>query len=322
MKFERRNYQQYNISPVSAAFLVLFVSFFLYQIVGGLITFQFVGLEVTRENAGIVRLLTSISQIIFMLVLSILFAKVIYNDFTNTFRVKKFSSTELLISILGLIIIVSASQIFLYIQSHYIDILKANNPTLEKIFDLLNKLDQMVKKSYIELLSMDNVFDYLSIVISIALVPAFCEEFLFRGFVQSSFEKRLTIFWSISLTALIFALFHFNPFALIPLFALGIYFSYIVYLTNSIFISVILHFLNNFFTITIFAIYKTEDVISAKPNTDFSITSLYFALFLLALLLVFTLLILKRQVQKRIQTEQMAEKKNMEGSDNENMPEL
>jgi membrane protease YdiL (CAAX protease family) len=158
---------------------------------------------------------------------------------------------------------------------------------------------------------MDNFFDYASIVISIALVPAFCEEFLFRGFVQSSFEKRFNIFWSIVITAFIFALFHFNPFAFLPLFLLGAYFSYIVYLTDSIFNSVILHFLNNFFTITIYAMYKTEDVISAKPDVDYPLVSLYASLIFLAFLLVFTLLILNQQVKKRKEQEKENENENL-----------
>jgi membrane protease YdiL (CAAX protease family) len=300
------------MSPISAAFLVLFVTFFLYQFVGGLFTLQFVGLEVTKENAGLVRLFTSISQIVFMFFLTILFAKAIYNDFTNTFRVRKIYSVELLFSILGLVLIIMASQIFLYIQSYYINLVKQNYPALKTVFDAIEKLSEMVEKTYSNILYMDNFWDYLSIVISVALVPAFCEEFLFRGFVQSSFEKRWSITLTIIITALLFALFHFNPFAIVPLFALGAYFSYLVYLTDSIFYSVILHFLNNFFTITIFAVYRTEDVISAKPEINYPLSSLYFGLILLVFLFGFTMVLLKKQVDKR--------KLQFKENENENMP--
>ena len=298
IKFER-DYKQYSMSPVSAALLVLFVTFFLYQIVGGIFTLQFVGLEITKENAGLARLFTSISQIIFMFFLTVLFAKAIYNDFTNTFRTRRIYPNELLLSILGLAVIIMASQIFLYIQSHYINLVKEDNPVLKEIFDLIDKLNEMVEKTYSNILYMNNFWDYLSVVISVALVPAFCEEFLFRGFVQSSFEKRWSIPWTIIITSLLFALFHFNPFAIVPLFALGAYFSFVVYLTDSIFYSVILHFLNNFFTITIFAVYKSEDVISAKPEIDYPLSSLFFVLILLVFLFGFTLVILKQQVAKR-----------------------
>lgn len=298
MKFER-NYQQYSISPVGAAFLVLFVSFFLYQFVGGLLTYSFIGLNITRENAGYVRLFTSISQIIFMLLLSILFAKMIYNDFVNVFRTRKIYSVELLISIVGLGILIVASQIYLYIQSYYIEQFKNASAAFKQIMDFMESIDKLVQKSYTEILYMDNFLDYASIVLSIALVPAFCEEFLFRGFVQSSFEKRFSISWSIVITAFFFAIFHFNPFALIPLFLLGVYFSYLVHLTGSIFYSVILHFLNNFFTITIYGIYKTEDVISAKPEINYPVGTLAFSLLFLIFLMIFTLFILKREVEKR-----------------------
>ncbi|MCR4416875.1 MAG: CPBP family intramembrane metalloprotease [Ignavibacteria bacterium] len=311
IKFNRE-YKQYTMSPISAAFLVLFVTFFLYQFVGGLFTLQFVGLEVTKENAGLVRLFTSISQIVFMFFLTILFAKAIYNDFTNTFRVRKIYSVELLFSILGLVLIIMASQIFLYIQSYYINLVKQNYPALKTVFDAIEKLSEMVEKTYSNILYMDNFWDYLSIVISVALVPAFCEEFLFRGFVQSSFEKRWSITLTIIITALLFALFHFNPFAIVPLFALGAYFSYLVYLTDSIFYSVILHFLNNFFTITIFAVYRTEDVISAKPEINYPLSSLYFGLILLVFLFGFTMVLLKKQVDKR--------KLQFKENENENMP--
>lgn len=300
------------MSPISAAFLVLFVTFFLYQFVGGLFTLQFVGLEVTKENAGLVRLFTSISQIVFMFFLTILFAKAIYNDFTNTFRVRKIYSVELLFSILGLVLIIMASQIFLYIQSYYINLVKQNYPVLKTVFDAIEKLSEMVEKTYSNILYMDNFWGYLSIVISVALVPAFCEEFLFRGFVQSSFEKRWSITLTIIITALLFALFHFNPFAIVPLFALGAYFSYLVYLTDSIFYSVILHFLNNFFTITIFAVYRTEDVISAKPEINYPLSSLYLGLILLVFLFGFTMVLLKKQVDKR--------KLQFKENENENMP--
>ncbi|MEJ5305106.1 MAG: CPBP family intramembrane glutamic endopeptidase [Ignavibacteria bacterium] len=311
IKFNRE-YKQYTMSPISAAFLVLFVTFFLYQFVGGLFTLQFVGLEVTKENAGLVRLFTSISQIVFMFFLTILFAKAIYNDFTNTFRVRKIYSVELLFSILGLVLIIMASQIFLYIQSYYINLVKQNYPVLKTVFDAIEKLSEMVEKTYSNILYMDNFWDYLSIVISVALVPAFCEEFLFRGFVQSSFEKRWSITLTIIITALLFALFHFNPFAIVPLFALGAYFSYLVYLTDSIFYSVILHFLNNFFTITIFAVYRTEDVISAKPEINYPLSSLYLGLILLVFLFGFTMVLLKKQVDKR--------KLQFKENENENMP--
>jgi len=296
--FERK-YKYYQISPVAAAFLVLFVSFFLYQFVGGFFTFLFVGLEITNENAGYVRLFTSISQIIFMLLLSILFAKAIYNDFKGIFRVSKPNSSEVLYSILGLILIVTGSQVYIYIQTILLENFKSANPSLNPIFELLEKIDKLIEKTYIEITTAHNIFDYFSVVLSVALVPAFCEEFLFRGFVQSNFEKRMKPFWAIVLTAFLFSIFHFNPFALLPLFLLGAYFSYLVYLTESIFIPVVLHFLNNFITVTLFYTMKSDELLKTRPSIDIPLSNLVFTLIFIIISFIVVLVILNNQVRNR-----------------------
>jgi membrane protein implicated in regulation of membrane protease activity len=57
--------------------------------------------------------------------------------------------------------------------------------------------------------------------------------------------------------------------------------------------------------------YKTEDVISAKPVADYPLISLYASLIFLAFLLVFTLLILNQQVKKRKEQEKENENENL-----------
>lgn len=302
IKFKRVN-QQYNISPITAGFLVLIVSFFLYQIVGGILTVAFVGSEITKENAGSVRLLTVISQILFLLLTSILFAKLIYDDFYNIFRVRKPNINELVIAILGLIVLVGISQVYMYLQTVAIQNFREANPQYKHIYDILDKLDKLIEESYLKIISAENVFDYFSVVLSAALVPAFCEEFLFRGFVQSSFEKKMKPFWAIIVTSIIFGVFHFNPFAILPLIALGAYFSYLAYATGSIFIPIILHFLNNFFTVSIYYFVKSPELIKTQAETNIPITQLYFSLLFFIFLFILTLLILKRQIEKRKQLE-------------------
>lgn len=310
IQFER-NYKSYQISPVAAAFLVLFVSFFLYQFVGGFLTLQFVGLEITKENAGYVRLFTSLSQIIFMLLLSILFAKAIYNDFKGIFRVNKPHTIDLLFSILGLILIITGSQVYIYIQSIFLENFKSANPSLNPLFEILDKIDKLVEESYLKIAAADNILDYFSVVLSVALVPAFCEEFLFRGFVQSSFEKRMRPIWAIIVTALIFSLFHFNPFAILPLFLLGAYFSYLVYLTESIFIPIVLHFLNNFITITLFYTMKSDELLKTRPTTDMPLNNLVFTLIFIIILFTILIILFRNQVYARKKLNKEAENENL-----------
>ena len=95
-------------------------------------------------------------------------------------------------------------------------------------------------------------------MIVIAVTPAICEEFLFRGLVFKNFEKIIPASRAIFFTGLLFALFHFHPFNLIPLTVLGIFLTFIVYHSGSIYTAVACHFLNNFISALAVYIYGSE----------------------------------------------------------------
>src|SRR3989339_1111461 len=63
------------ISPISAAFLGLVGGFFLYQIVGGLLTLIILGFDIENANVTSVRLMTTAGQILFILLPALLFTK-------------------------------------------------------------------------------------------------------------------------------------------------------------------------------------------------------------------------------------------------------
>lgn len=101
-------------------------------------------------------------------------------------------------------------------------------------------------------------FDYASnspianilLVISVAIVPAFAEEFAFRGIVMGSLRKYGDSL-AIVASAVMFGAMHGNitqiPFA----FVLGLVFAFVDCKTNSIIPSMIIHFLNNFYAISL-----------------------------------------------------------------------
>lgn len=87
-------------------------------------------------------------------------------------------------------------------------------------------------------------------VIVIAVLPAICEEFFFRGVIYRSFESFGT--WpAIGASAFYFALFHFDLRNLLgPLF-LGILISWYCYRTGSILAAVLAHFVNNLLAVLV-----------------------------------------------------------------------
>ena len=72
--------QQFNpqISPIAAAFIGLIGGFFLYQIVGGLLTLLIFGLDIENAPVNGIRLMTMAGQILFILLPALIFTKLFY----------------------------------------------------------------------------------------------------------------------------------------------------------------------------------------------------------------------------------------------------
>jgi len=67
---------------------------------------------------------------------------------------------------------------------------------------------------------------------------------MFRGYFINVFKKNG--FWkSIIFTALLFGIFHLDPFRLLPATLNGIWLGYLLLKTNSIFVPIFAHFVNN-----------------------------------------------------------------------------
>jgi membrane protease YdiL (CAAX protease family) len=97
-------------------------------------------------------------------------------------------------------------------------------------------------KSIDDWLNMDPIWLQL---ILYAVLPAIFEEFLFRGMLYPGFERRFGFWIAASLSAGLFAVVHLNPWQLIIAFVLGLYFAFLVKVTKSLLLPMIIHFLNN-----------------------------------------------------------------------------
>lgn len=91
-----------------------------------------------------------------------------------------------------------------------------------------------------------------------------CEEVMFRGVIQRSFEK-FGVFFSIIVTAFLFGLFHMDFQKLIGTFLLGILIGFIVYRTNSLFAGMFAHFSNNALAVLISHI--SGKILPSNTNT-------------------------------------------------------
>ena len=255
------------IPPMRAAFIALIGIFLLYQFGGALLTIAIFGFKFEEADINAVRMLTMGGQILLMLLPTLIFARYVYKENTSfILRVKFPSLKEIGIFVVGLILLTPLLQYFLSIQNFALQKLADVSPFIKNITNMLDQLDKLVEKTYGSLLTSHSVFESSFIILVVAVIPALCEETLFRGFVQKSFEQRLKPFWSIFITALFFGLYHFNPYGLLPLIALGAYFGFAAYASNSIFVPMILHFINNLLAVLAFFLLGSDELINTAAN--------------------------------------------------------
>jgi len=257
--------------PATAAFFALAMVFLLYQFGGAILTLLVFGFDIENADINLLRLLTMGGQILLILLPSLLFARFVYEDISTVLRVKLPTKKEIGIFTLGFIIISPLLQNYLYLQNYLIDLTAQNVSIVKYIKDALDQLDKLLQSTYGELLSASNIFEATLVILVVALTPALCEEVFFRGFVQKSFEQKYKPYLAIIITAAFFGLYHFNPYGLVALIALGAYFGYAAYKSQSIFIPIILHFLNNFLAISIYLIWGSEELISSNVTASGSV---------------------------------------------------
>ena len=96
--------------------------------------------------------------------------------------------------------------------------------------------------------NVKNIGDLFIYTILVAILPAICEELLFRGLILRGlvkYGKNLAIYFS----AFAFMIMHGSPDQTVHQFILGVIFGYIVYYTGNLWITIIIHFCNNFFVL-------------------------------------------------------------------------
>lgn len=99
---------------------------------------------------------------------------------------------------------------------------------------------------------------YLFNIFMIALIPAIGEELLFRRVFQQLFtDWTRNVHWGIWISAALFSFIHFQFFGFFPRMLLGVLFGYLLYWSNSIWLPVVCHFVNNALAVSLsWLVYK------------------------------------------------------------------
>lgn len=215
---KRRNIKKGTMPSVSDGAILYAVGLVLLIYVGTIlqIKFEMVGIGLTQ---------------VMIIAMPLLFAFYIKTDFKKTFSLKMPSIKHILGGIVlwaGVYILMNLIiQVILYLFPQYMETLEALNETI------------IIK---------DNLLLNLFVV---ALMPAICEEMFFRGFIYTSFKGKNSYKAAIICSGILFGFMHMDFIRIIPTSILGISFAYCVYKSGSIFIPMILHFINNALAVVI-----------------------------------------------------------------------
>ncbi|MFC1742792.1 ABC transporter permease subunit/CPBP intramembrane protease [Candidatus Riflebacteria bacterium] len=120
------------------------------------------------------------------------------------------------------------------------------------------------------------------ILLVFSLLAGFCEEVLFRGFIQKGLRTQLSPFFAIFIASLFFGLFHLTPYKLISTFFLGLWMGIVYEVTKSLWMSIYCHAFNNAFVSLLFYFglkYQKTAIIKPDSNLDIPTNVLIITLF-------------------------------------------
>jgi len=245
------------IPPVAFALLTLAFVFFLYQGIGGLFTLILFKAEFTEENINAVRWFLWFGQIVFLLVPTCILAHARYGRVLNYFRVKRPDFKLIALTVVAVFALQQLLQGYLLLQEAV--------PLPDVLEEFIRRFKQMIEDTYRVLVTANTPLEFLSVVAIVAITPAVCEELLFRGLIQRTFEDALGGVRGAFITGAIFGVYHLNPFILIPLCVLGIFLGLIVQRTQNITLAIGAHFANNLVACIAAYLKIDEDILVVAP---------------------------------------------------------
>ena len=119
-------------------------------------------------------------------------------------------------------------------------------------------LEAQYKKALMAMTQMRSIGDLILAIVAIAVVPAIVEELYFRGTLQKIItDWSGKPFFAIVITAILFSAFHFSYFGFLSRMSLGIVLGLIYYYTKTIWLPILMHFVNN--AIGVAALYSVRN---------------------------------------------------------------
>ena len=227
----------YRYRPGLFALSALAIVFVSYQLIGGGLSLLLFGSTVTVDNVSAARWSTFIGQIAFLLIPTLLLARRQHGRWSAVLPFRRSTGAEYLLTIITVFALLQFLNGYMFFQDQI--------PMPSAIKPIINELRRMMEEMYRVLTTAHSSLELAGVIVVVAIVPAICEETLFRGLVQTNLRRWAGPTMGFVYTGLIFGVYHLNPFFVVPLILLGIYFSFLRERSANILIPMVAHCTNN-----------------------------------------------------------------------------
>lgn len=234
---------QFFISPVAMVLLLMAEGVDMGALQGPDAVMQLIETNVREVIIG-----NSVGQVLGLGVTALLFARLHARAIWRFLRVRRIDVMLLGLALVGLVALTPIVQ--------WLGTINQSLPLPESLRALEQTQMELIEKVLSGGLGV--AFNLLML----ALVPAVCEELLFRGYAQRQFERGIGIAGGVLCSGIIFGLYHLRFTQALPLSALGLYLAYLTWRTGSLWPAVLVHFANNAFSILV------ANYVARQPELD------------------------------------------------------
>jgi len=220
---------------------------------------------------GVLMALTSIISFGIVLLIGFRKTKRKFNEVFKFNRVSAFLWIAIIIFMIGFVIVTSE---------------------MDNLVNYILPMPEMLRNVFATLMA-EQIF--IIAIIVVGIIPAFAEELLFRGLILDGLKNNYSKRKAILISALLFGIIHLNLWQFYAGFIIGLISAWICIETNSILLSIYIHFFNNvLYTITV----KYKELIPIKGFNSNFITPvvfqpLWFDLSGLVILIIGTVMLIK-----------------------------
>ncbi len=279
------------IIVLSLLFVYLFAMILALPFWGKDVLFMLDGgkLDLSRpEIISFMKYIQTVSQFAIFILPPVLFAFLVHRKIFDYLKLNlRFSIAQLFLSIL-----------LIYVSLPFLSWIGSLNQQmvlpefLAGVENWMKTTEESASQQIIAFLNVKTFGAILFNFIMIALIPGIGEELLFRGVLIRLFKKWFgSVHAAVIVSSLLFSALHMQFYGFFPRLVLGLILAYTFVWTSSLWVPIIIHFLNNATILLIYYVNKTPDIldqeiesIGASQNIFVIVMSAAFSLMFLYLI--------------------------------------